>query len=130
MPVAKSLLDDLFSDSSTLPRAQGVAKAVTAILHILEQSERNGGVTYNLYFGDQWRQPFYAVGLDNNLSLRLDAPDDLLEELRDFLKRHRELLKHPRCCVGVWMGMTEDGVVRAFLDVAVLVYNEEAENEH
>jgi hypothetical protein len=124
MSIVRSLLDYLADPTAELPAPQVTEAVLEAILQVLERPERNGGVTYSLLFGDQWGQPFYAVGLDNDLSLRLDVPDDLREELRAFMERHRELLAHPRCCLGIWKGMSEDGVVRAFIDVAVLVYNE------
>jgi hypothetical protein len=48
----------------------------------------------------------------------------LEEALFWFLGAHRELLAHPRCCLGVWQARDADGVEKAWLDVAVLVYNE------
>lgn len=124
MPAAKTLLDYLSGPSVSLPRRKSARKAVQAILRILEQPESNGGATYSLYFGDQFREPFFAVALDNQLTQRLYTPVNLRQAILDFFELNHGLLKHPRCCVGIWKGVNPDGSVIVFLDVTFLVYNE------
>jgi hypothetical protein len=123
MPVARNLLDYLSTPSLTLPRRRQAARVVREILSILAQPQSDGGATYSLYFGDQMGAPLYAVGLDSNLTKTV-APDELPQALVWFLRAHRELLTHPRCSLGVWQARDADGVQRAWIDVAVLVYNE------
>ena len=60
---------------------------------------------------------------DNNLTRTL-APEQLGTGLILFMRQHIELLAHPRCCIGVWQAPDADGSEKAWLDVAVLVYNE------
>jgi hypothetical protein len=98
-------------------------QVIHEILRILGTPERGGGATYSLYFGDQFGEPLFAVGLDNRFTA-YPEPESLREKLRLFLKQYRDLWKHPRCCIGIWQGLNEAGEEEAFLDVTVLVYNE------
>jgi hypothetical protein len=119
------LWDYLADPSAALPQRKRLRKAAQEILTILEQREREGGATYSLYFGDQFHEPFFAVALDNRLTQRLRDSGDLFPVILDFLERNRNLLRHPRCCVGIWKGTDPDGQWMVFLDVTVLVYHEE-----
>jgi hypothetical protein len=121
MPVANTLREYLADLSLALPRLKQARKAVREIVTILEQQEREGGATYNLYFGDQFHEPFFAVALDNRLTQRLRDPGDLFPAIFDFLERNRGLLRHPRCCIGIWRGTDPDGQAMVFLDVTILV---------
>ncbi len=122
--VAGTLFEYLFSEvAPSLPALKAAIQAVADMQVILNKPERDGGVTYSLYFGDQFGQPFYAVGLDNNFTWTAE-PEALTEALTGFLQARRDLLTHPRCCVGIWRTKDVDGVETAWIDVAVLVYNE------
>lgn len=123
MSTAETLLDYLAARTLLLPEQIGVEQAVEEILRILEEPERDGGATYSLYFGDQYRQPFFAVAIDNRLTQRLNDPDNLVQDIHQFLQKNRDLLAHPRCCIGIWKGTDPDGNIMVFLDVTVLVYN-------
>ncbi len=120
---ANNLLEYLSSVSASLPNMREVAKALDEILEILEKPENGGGATYSLYFGDQISQPFFAVGLDNDLTAYPDA-ESVAEELQAFIEKHYSLLQHPRCCIGIWKGINDEGVESFFLDLSVLVYEE------
>jgi hypothetical protein len=124
MPVAKTLLEYLADPATELPQPRAAEEVVQEIQRLLDQPERGGGATYSLYFGDQFGEPFFAVALDNRLTQRLPDPDDLSQAVADFLALHRNLLRHPRCSVGIWTGVNPDGIRMLFLDVTVLVYNE------
>jgi len=51
---AENLLEYLSSDSViALPRPKEASEAIQEILSILVEPRRSGGLTYNLYFGDQ-----------------------------------------------------------------------------
>ena len=121
---AGSLFDYLLSASTLpLPRAQEAEDAVQGILLSLSNPARQGGVTYSLYFGDQWGQPLYAVGLNNDWTEVADATQ-LGYALLNFMREHQEWLSNPRCCIGVWRGNVA-GNLLAILDVSILVYHEE-----
>ena len=120
---ANNLLEYLSSLSSSLPTMHNMEETVHEILTILEKSRNSGGATYSLYFGDQRGQPFFAVGLDNELTVYPDA-ESIAEELQAFIEQHYSLLQHPRCCIGIWKGLSADGVESLFLDLSVLVYEE------
>ena len=120
---ANNLLEYLSFVSGSLPKMREMMEAVDEILEILEKPESGGGATYSLYFGDQIKQPFFAVGLDNDLTAYPDA-ESVAEELQAFIEQHYSLLQHPRCCIGIWKGINEEGVESFFLDVSVLVYQE------
>src|SRR5690348_778416 len=111
---ARSLLEYLSSPSRSLPKMRKVVDTVQGILAVLEKPESGGGATYSLYFGDQLGQPFFAVGLDNELTVYPDA-ESIVEELQAFIEQHCDLLENPRCCIGIWKGVTEDGVESLFL---------------
>lgn len=119
---ANNLLEYLSSVSGSLPKMREVMEAVDEILEILEKSE-SGGATYSLYFGDQIGQSFFAVGLDNDLTVYPD-PESIAKELQAFIEQHYSLLQHPRCCIGIWKGVSEEGIESLFLDLSVLVYLE------
>ena len=121
---ANNLLEYLLKTLSVLPEIQEEAEAIQEILAILDNPDNGGGATYSLFFGSQLGQPFYAVALDNRLTERMNSPENLGEAIQGFLARNRRLLSHPRCCVGIWIGINPDGVRQLFLDVAVLVYQE------
>lgn len=104
---ADSLLDYLLSASALpLPPAREAEEVVQEILSCLHNPARSSGVTYNLYFGDQWGQPLYAVGLNNDWTEEADAAQ-LSYALREFLHKHQGWLSNPRCCIGVWRGGAE-----------------------
>ena len=98
-------------------------EAIEAIWRLLMEPERGGGATYSLRFGDQRAQPLYAIGLHPRLSKRFPLRDfaSFSVHLQRFLDSNRDLLQHPRCCVGIWI---DNGIV--WLDVSVLVYRREA----
>ena len=122
--VARTLFAYLSGESaSQLPALQAPPQALAEIQAVFNVPARDGGVTYSLYFGDQWSQPFYAVGLDNNFTWTAE-PDALADALPGYLRTHRELLAHPRCCVGIWRTKDVDDVITIWIDIAVLVYNE------
>ena len=104
---------------------------------ILRSPERNGGVTFSLYFGDQAGEPFYAIGMDNNLTQHImlarfslteneETPirNLLTENLATYLVRHRQILINARCCIGLWESPLKNGVTEVYLDISVLVYHE------
>ena len=136
--VAGSFLEYLLSKSTiSLPTAKQAHEIIAEVRGILRNPERNGGVTYSLYFGDQAGAPFYAVGVDNNLTQHIlperfslteseQAPteDYLTENLVEYLTRHRQMLTNPRCCIGLWEGPLKDGGNELYLDISVLVYHE------
>jgi hypothetical protein len=121
---ALSLLEYLSSPSPTLPPIQPATRAIREILRLLNNPERGGGVTYSLYFGDQWAEPFYAVGLSNDLTCFVDI-DEVEETVTRFIRTYRKLLTHPRCCLGIWQAADADGIEKLWLDVSVLIYREE-----
>jgi len=71
----------------------------------------------------QWRQPFYAVGLNNDWTEDLD-PARLEYAFAKFFRTHQAWLKNPRCCLGVWEGSIQ-GQSIVVLDISVLVHHEE-----
>ena len=120
---AADFLEYLSSASAlSLPAPKQDSEIVAEIQALLDRPERRDGVTFSLYFGDQWEQPFYAVGLDNNQT-RTAEPEETAQALASFLKEHRETLLHPRCCLGVWRTTDVDGVQTVWVDIAILVYN-------
>ena len=136
--VAGSLLEYLSSGFAlSLPAPKQDSEIISEVQGILHNPERNGGVTFSLYFGDQAGEPFYAVGMDNNLTQHImlarfsltkneETPtrDFLTENLAAYLARHRQLLINPRCCIGLWEGPLRDGVTELYLDISVLIYHE------
>ena len=121
--VAGSFLEYLSSGSAlSLPTPKQDGEIIAEVQGILNAPERKGGVTFSLYFGDQWKQPFYAVGLDNDRT-KTANPEETAQALAAFLQSQREMLLHPRCCLGVWRTTDADGVETVWLDIAILVYN-------
>lgn len=121
--IAETLLDYLTVRNRSLPEPKGRHEIVRDILRILEIPERSGGITYNLYFGDQWESPFFAVGLNNDMTRIADsiAADTFLLA---FLESHADLLARPRCCLGVWQATDADNRTKLWMDISVLIYNE------
>lgn len=104
-----------------LPEPREVEQAVEEIMQLINLDERDGGVTFSLRFGDQWGQPWYAVGLENYWTRR-PRPKDLPTIARWFMQQHYELLSHPRCCLGIWTpGDVDDR--NAYLDISVIILN-------
>ena len=135
--VAETFLEYLLHPDWSLAPMWAEEDAVAAIVDCYQTT---GGATFSLYFGRQAGQPLYVVGLDNNLT-KYPAPSDnirreagstagatlgfLERAIARYLVTHRRLLRNPRCCVGVWAVTVGAGLKRIFLDVSVLVYDEE-----
>ena len=117
-PDAQTFLDYLSDPQRPLPKPQEDNEVIEAIWRILLLPERAGGATYSLYFGDQFGAPLYATGLHPRLSKRFSLTEwELFQShLRQFIESNREMLTHPRCCIGIWV---EAGIV--WVDVSVFI---------
>jgi hypothetical protein len=120
---AESLLEYLSIPSPALPSVQPVTRALREILLLLDTPERGGSVTYSLYFGDQWGEPFFAVGLSSDHTCFVEI-EEIEETIPRFLRTYQKLLTHPRCCLGIWQAEDADGVEKLWLNVSVLIYRD------
>ena len=123
--IANTLLEYLTTSSLSLPVIKGETDIMEEILQIYKQK---GGATFSPYFGDQMGQPFFAVGLDNNLT-QFPSLDTFASDIAVFLRANRSLLTHPRCCIGLWEEYDDNQIPLLFLDITVLVYNKDIARE-
>ena len=117
MVTAKTLFQYLRNKTITLPLRQAVADAAvtTGLLH-----ERDSGVTYSLYFGNQSGQRLYSVSVYPERSRVTGGKNIRPEVLNAFIQDNLDLLANPLCCIGTWHNPEED---LTYLDVAVLLPN-------
>jgi len=121
---ATSLLEYLSAAGNlSLPKPIAREEALQEILSLLNDSARDGGVTYSLYFGDQWGKSFYAVGLNNDWTEDY-LPRDWRMRFDRFLRKYQRWLRNPRCCLGVWSNHTIEPPL-IIVDISVLVVDME-----
>ena len=113
MPRTATDLVDYLSDPTTaLPEPFALDEIVTRIVSL---HRRNGGATFNLYFGDMSGQPLFAVSVFPEASA-VEAGSILSPlPVRGFIQEHHHLLLDPRSNVGTWYNIAED---ETYLDVS------------
>lgn len=107
-----------------LPPLLKPEEAASQALAVYENSGRTGA-TFSLYFGDMIGQPLYSVSLWPEFG---ETPSSSLVsfQLQPFIEQRLDLLRDPRCGVGLWYNADDDTI---FVDVvAVLPDRKEAED--
>jgi len=72
------------------------------ISEVVALQARDGGATYNCYFGSLSGQKLYAVSLFPEVGRKLKGKVVSGDVLRTFLADRQKLLRDPRCSVGTW----------------------------
>jgi hypothetical protein len=115
MPPAKTLAEYLRDKRTKLPPRLDARQAAEQIAAL---HEAEGGVTFNLHFGNQAGQRLFAVSVFPERTRRVPSQQISVELLRAFIQNNTDLLADPRCGVGTWfdpeLGLT-------FIDVTATV---------
>lgn len=109
---AQSLTEYLSDAETTLPDPFILEEAASAVIRL---HERNGGATFNLYFGDFSGQKLYAVSVFVERSVRLPGRSIPPQILRGFIQANADLLGDPRNSIGTWYNALAD---ETYLDIS------------
>jgi hypothetical protein len=109
---ARDIVQFLTRPAGRLPRRIAVAVTVARVVAL---HEANGGVTYNLHFGNVAGKPLYAVSLCPERSKVVAGRSVDAAIVRRFILDNDDLLGDPRNNVGTWYNESDD---TTYLDIS------------
>jgi len=90
------------------------------IKSILNLQKKNGGVTYNIRWGNQEKQNLFVVSLFPDLGDVIKGNLLTSNKLQTFIEKNIELLLNPRCALGTWYNKDDN---KTYVDISAIFFD-------